>query len=196
MKVIVCITGASGVIYGFKTVESLLKQSIDVSFVISKNGYKVIREELSLSEDDPDLFGKLVDGYSPDLVKRYSPDDLTAPFASGSSDFDACLIVPCSMATLGKIASGVSDNLIVRTADVFLKERRKLILLFREMPLNLIQIENMKKLVIAGAVVMPASPAFYTHPESKDDMINFVVGRVLDQLHIRSHNLYTPYKDE
>jgi len=195
LKVIVCITGASGVIYGFKTLENLLKKSVVVALVISKNGYKVIHEELGLSPDDPDFLEKLIEDSTLHAIKNYHHDDLSAPFASGSSNYDACIIAPCSMATLGKIANSVSDNLITRTADVFLKEQKKLILLIREMPLNLIHIENMKRLTLAGAVIMPASPAFYTKPQSVEEMINFVVGRVLDQLRIDGHNLYPRYKD-
>lgn len=196
MKIVLCITGASGVIYGFKTLESLIRKSIEVSLVISKSGYEVISEELHLKKNDPAILTNLIDKKSSKIIKKYKIDDLTAPFASGSTDYDACLIVPCSMSTLAKIANGITDNLITRTADVFLKERRKLIILVRETPLNLIHIENMKKIATAGAIVMPACPAFYTKPESIDDILNFIVGRILDQIQIRDHELYKPYKHE
>jgi len=196
LKIVLCITGASGVIYGFKTLESLIRKSIEVSLVISKSGYEVISEELHLKKNDPAILTNLIDKKSSKIIKKYKIDDLTAPFASGSTDYDACLIVPCSMSTLAKIANGITDNLITRTADVFLKERRKLIILVRETPLNLIHIENMKKIATAGAIVMPACPAFYTKPESIDDILNFIVGRILDQIQIRDHELYKPYKHE
>ena len=195
MKIIVCITGASGVIYGFRTIESLLRGGAEISLVISKNGFKVINEELGFSGNEPDFIEKIIPAFSSDSLKLYHQDDLTAPFASGSANFDACLFAPCSMATLGKIASSIGDNLITRTADVFLKEKRKLILLFREMPLHLIHIDNMRKLAMAGAIIMPASPAFYTRPNNLDQMIDFVVGRILDQLQISDHNLYPPYQN-
>ena len=196
MKIVVCITGASGVIYGLRLIENLIKRSFDINLVISKNGFKVIEQELNVSADESDFFPRLISNYSPDALNYYPDEEIGAPFASGSTFYDACVIVPCSMGTLGRIAAGTSDSLITRTSDVFLKEKRKLMLLIRETPLNIIHLENMKKVANAGAVIMPACPAFYTHPKTVDEMINFVVGRILNHLQIFDHKLYKPWSDE
>jgi flavin prenyltransferase len=109
---------------------------------------------------------------------------MNAPFASGSNAFDAMVVIPCTMGTLGRIAHGLSDDLLLRTADVMLKERKKLILVPRETPLNLVQIRNMELLLLAGAVLLPANPSFYSHPRTITDLADTVVGRVLDHLGI------------
>lgn len=119
----------------------------------------------------------------------WANDDLFSPLASGSTRFDAMVISPCSMSTMSKIACGIADNLVTRVAAVALKERRKLVIVPRETPLSTIHLQNLLRLSEAGAVMMPACPAFYPRPESVDDMVDFVVGRVLDQLGIE-HELY------
>jgi 4-hydroxy-3-polyprenylbenzoate decarboxylase len=169
-------TGASGAIYGVRLIQVMKKVDPDaeVHLVISETAKRVIRHEVEVNPDD---LLKFVDRW-------YREDDMEAPIASGSFRFQSMAIVPCSMKTLASIASGITDNLIVRAADVALKERRRLVLVIREAPFNLIHIENMERVTRAGAIVMPASPGFYHKPKTIQDMVDFVVGRVLDLMGI------------
>ena len=169
-RIIIGITGASGVIYGRMLLESLAAvrdQVEDCGVIFSDNALKVWEYEIGpfRREDIP--------------FTVYRHDDFFAPVASGSARFDTMIICPCTMGTLGRIASGVSNDLMTRAADVMLKERRRLILVPREAPFNLVHIRNMETLTLAGAVILPASPSFYSKPASLEDLVKTVTDRVL-----------------
>ena len=178
MRVIVGITGATGTIYGYRLLEALKEQGVQTATIISETAAEILQMEDSKRVEDLGEFGEV-----------YRNIDMMAPTASGSCRFDAMVIAPCTMKTLAEIANGLSSNLISRTADVALKERRKLVLVTRETPLSLIHIENMLKVTSAGAVVLPASPGFYHKPKTIGDLVDYVVGKVLDQLGI-DHELF------
>ncbi len=170
-KIVIAITGASGSIYAQLLIEklsALSSQYKEVCVVFSKNAKDVWRVELQN------------ENYSNIKFKTFAPDDFNAPFASGSAKFNVMIIIPCSMGTLGRIASGISNDLITRAADVMLKERRKLILLTRDMPLSLIHINNMKTVTEAGGIICPASPSFYSKPQTIQQLASTVTDRVLD----------------
>jgi 4-hydroxy-3-polyprenylbenzoate decarboxylase len=170
-KIIVAITGASGAIYAKLLLDNLLKLSDQiekVGVVMSDNAKEVWRFELQ---------NTAYDGYP---FAFYQKMDFNAPFASGSAKFDTMIIVPCSMGTLGRIAHGISNDLISRAADVVLKERRKLIAVVRDTPFSLIHINNMKAVTEAGGIICPANPSFYSLPESIEDVAQTVVSRVID----------------
>ena len=172
-KVIVAITGATGVIYGIKLLEALRAcPEAEVHLIVSEMAEKIIVLETPLTiaavEDLADC--------------RYGFRDMTAAVASGSYPVYGMAVVPCSMRTLAAIAHGFADNLITRAADVSLKEKRKLILAPRETPLNLIHLQNMLAAAQAGACLMPPTPAFYNHPSDIDDLLNHLTGRIMDQL--------------
>ncbi len=171
-KIIIAVTGASGSIYAKRCIEKLaaLNNQIDnCSVVFSGNAKEIWKYELGTTPENLD--GKFM---------IYEKNDFHAPFASGSAGYDVMIIIPCSMGTLGRIASGVSDDLITRAADVMLKERKKLILVVRENPYNLIHLKNMSLLTEAGAVIAPATPSFYSLPQTIDDLADTVIYRVLD----------------
>jgi len=176
MRILVAITGASGLIYGIRLVEILKKTEHEVSVVVTTGAYKVAKAEGSkLPKSD------------------YDEKDLTAPFASGSYKSDALIVCPCSVKTLGEIANGVGDNLVSRAAEVMLKERRKLILVVRETPLSYITIKNMETVTLAGGVILPACPAFYSKPKNIMEMVDFVVGKTIDQIGVE-HKLFKRWK--
>lgn len=171
------ITGASGAPYTVRLIEALVGNDVYVEICASEMGEKVLAYEMGgLSTR------KLAEAYG---VKRYAPDDLFAPPASGTSVPDATVIAPASVSTLGNIANGTGTNLLHRVADVALKERRKLVILEREMPYSLVHIRNMVRVTEAGGVVVSAAPGFYNHPETMDDLIDFVVGKVLDVMGVQ-----------
>lgn len=171
MRVVLGLTGASGAIYGYRLLQEMSRRGVQVSVIASEVALRILREEAGRLPQDIAAMGRL-----------FSNDDLGAPMASGSSIFDAMVVAPCSMKTLGSIANGVSSSLIARAADVALKERRKLILVTRETPLSLIHIRNMLTATEAGAVVLPACPGFYHKPNDLEGLVDHVVGKVLDQL--------------
>lgn len=188
-KYTVGITGASGSVYGIRLVEELLKLGHEVHLVITEAGWQVFREELNWDTDDRESF--LYDYFSKDggILQYHSLHEYTASIASGSFRSHAMVVVPCSMGTLSGIAAGASGNLLERTADVMLKEGNMLILVPRESPFNSIHLENMLKLAKLGVRILPAMPGFYHKPETIDDLINFVVGKIMDSLG-EPHNLF------
>jgi len=178
-RIVVAVTGASGAIYAKLLLEKLqqLSSQIDqVAVVMSDNAKQVWAFELD-NED-----------YLKIPFKFYQKTDFMAPFASGSARFDTLVIIPCSMGTLGRIASGVSDDLVTRAADVILKERRKLILVARDMPLNLIHIRNMQTVTEAGGIICPAIPSYYSKPKTVEDVAMTVVNRVIDLIGLENES--------
>lgn len=188
MKILVAITGASGSIYGLRLLEELLRGGHQVTLVASQSGLEVCRYETGVDLADAALLRQRWQLPEDRLMVR-SASDLWAPEASGSAAPDAMVIAPCSMGTLGRVAAGISGNLIERAADVMLKEARPLLLVPRETPFSPIHLENLLKLSRCGARIIPAMPAFYQKPESIDDLVDFVVGKVLDQLGVQ-HSLF------
>lgn len=185
-KIVLAITGASGIIYGLRLLENLLN-NFHVELILSQSSLKVMRHEIGISISDVREFNYIKKSEN---LRIYSENDFSAPLASGSYITEGMFIVPCSMKTLSAIANGYADNLITRTADVMIKERRKLIICPREMPLSVIHLENMLKLARLGVVVIaPPIPAFYHKPNSVEDIVNFVVGKLLDCMNIEN-NLY------
>ncbi|GFO67204.1 flavin prenyltransferase UbiX [Geomonas limicola] len=177
------ITGASGSIYGLTLCRELLRSGARVSLVITSAGFAVLKTECGLDwQGCDDLEGELCRYLQadPERLSYYAENDFCAPIASGSSAPDQMIVAPCSMGTLARIAQGVSGNLLERTADVMLKEGRPLILVPRETPLNAIHLENMLKLARLGVRLVPAMPAFYQGPKTLEDLVDFVVGKVLD----------------
>ena len=173
MKLVVAIGGASGSIYAKRLLDTLAasgkpKSELEVGICFSGAGAEVWNHELGAVPDYP--------------FTRYGLRDFRAPFASGSAGWDAMVVIPCSTGGLARIAHGISDDLVGRAADVMMKERRKLVLVVRETPLSAIHIDNMATVTRAGAVVLPASPSFYSKPATLDALLDTVVGRVLDQL--------------
>jgi 4-hydroxy-3-polyprenylbenzoate decarboxylase len=169
-KIILAVTGASGSVYASLLIKEIAKLEDQVEYagiVFSKTALKVWEHELN----SPPLI--------PGIFNKFAPDDFFSPLASGSAGFDTMIICPCSMGTLGRIANGISDDLITRSADVMLKERRNLILVPRETPYNLVHIRNMEKLMLAGALILPATPSFYSKPADMDALLMTVVERIM-----------------
>lgn len=178
-KFILAVTGASGALYAKQLIESfsLYENQIDeVGIVFSSNALDVWKHEIGEIE----IQNYLTSEGSNSKFRIFDKNDFTAPFASGSAKYETMIVAPCSMGTMSRIANGISNDLITRAADVILKERRKLILLLREMPFNLIHIENMKSITLAGGIICPAIPSFYSKPQTIEQLTQTVVDRVLD----------------
>lgn len=186
-KIIVAICGASGVIYGIRLLKALLERPVNVKLIISKAGEEVLKHETDYNGTDFKSFlnKEGIEPHPEAKLECYQPNDLFAPPASGSFRHNGMVIAPCSMKTLGMISSGIADNLIHRAADVCLKEKRPLILIPRETPLNLIHLENMHRAALAGATIMPPSPSFYFQPKTINELVDTVIARVLDHIGIR-----------
>jgi len=181
-RFVLAITGASGIIYAKRLFDYLCTRA-EIHVVLSERGAELLHLELGLK---PAYFSR-------DNAQVHKNSKINTSLASGSFRTDGMVIVPASMGTLGRIAAGVSSNLVERAADVTLKEKRKLIVVPRETPFSTIHLENLLRLDRAGALVMPASPGFYSHPESVDDLVDFMVARILDHLDIEQ-DLFEPYK--
>ncbi len=190
---VIGITGASGSIYGIRLIQELGLRKHTVNVVITPAGKQVMNEELGVFGFEQ--MDKLGLSEIINHVRIWENDNFEAPFMSGSNAPEAVVIIPCSMGKLAAVANGISGNLLERIADVALKERKQLILVVRETPLSLIHLENMVKVTKAGATVLPAMPAFYHHPKTIDDMVNFVVGKVMNLLRIE-HNLFKGWRKE
>lgn len=178
-KIAIAITGASGSIYARILLDKLIQlndQYSELSIVISDNAKRIWQSELRN------------ESYKDYPAKYFGKFDFAAPFASGSAQYNIMIVVPCSMGTLGRIASGISDDLITRAADVILKERRKLILAVRDTPYNLIHIKNMEMITLAGGIICPATPSFYSNPATIEDVAATVVNRIIDLTGLKSES--------
>jgi 4-hydroxy-3-polyprenylbenzoate decarboxylase len=183
LKILVAITGASGTLYAQRLLDCLDPKEHEVHVVLSNYAHVVIQEELP-------------EGLRlPPGVQAHGLKSMNAPFASGSNPCDVMVVIPCSMGTLGRIAHGFSEDVLLRAADVVLKERRKLILVPRETPLSLVHVRNFELLLQAGATLLPANPSFYTRPRTVQEVVDTVVARVLDHMGVR-HQLVARWQEE
>lgn len=191
------ITGASGAIYAMRTMAALLERECHLEVVVSEYGRRLLRDELgegaSVGRLREYLVGKYGEAASRGTFTVLSNKDLGATIASGSHDCEAMAIVPCSMKTLAGVAHGLSRNLVERAADVMLKEKRRLVVVPREAPMSLPQLKNMVLCAEAGAMILPAMPAFYQMPKTLDDLADFMAGKILSALGL-SHNLYPKWE--
>lgn len=183
MKILVAITGASGSLYSQRLLDNLDPRQHEIHVVLSNYANQVIREELP-------------DGLRlPEGVQSHNLKSMNAPFASGSNPPDVMVVIPCSMGTLGRIAHGYSEDVLLRAADVVLKEKCKLILVPRETPLSLVHVKNFELLLLAGATLIPANPSYYTRPETIEQVVDTVVARVLDHMGV-PHKLVARWTEE
>ena len=191
-RVLIGVTGASGSVYADRLLELLLKQSSRVYLVATESGEKVAAHELPKNSLLLRALQGSLNKSEKEIIRVFNNGDLFAPCASGTAAPDAMVIVPCSMGSLARVATGVSGNLLERSADVMLKQRRRLLVCPRETPLNLIHLRNMTSLVEAGAEMIPLMPGFYQKPKTMDDLVDFCVGKILEQLSV-PHQLYRPW---
>jgi flavin prenyltransferase len=196
-SIVLAITGASGAIYAVRTIAALLERGWHIELVVSDYGRRLLRDELGDAASIDKLVPFLASKYGPVVhngtITTYSNKDLGARIASGSQGCQAMVVVPCSMKSLAGIAHGLSRNLVERAADVMLKERRLLIIVPRETPMSLPQLKNMVLCAEAGAMIMPAMPAFYQMPHTLDDLADFMAGKILSALGLE-HELYPAWK--
>jgi 4-hydroxy-3-polyprenylbenzoate decarboxylase len=183
VKILVAITGASGALYAQRLLDNLDARQHEIHVVLSNYAQAVLAQELP---------GGL---RLPPGARTHGLRSMNAPFASGSNPMDAMVVIPCTMGTVGRIAHGLSDDVLLRAADVALKEKRKLILVPRETPLNLVHVKNYELLILAGAVILPANPSFYHGPSSLEQAVDSVVARVLDHLGV-AHTLGPRWQDD
>ena len=188
-RVIIGITGASGAAYARRVMQLLAEADVQIHLTVSTYGKRLLLDELGVKRLDPDA---LTSGRG-ELVTVYNDNDVGAAIASGSFLHDGMIVVPCSSNTLGAIAAGIGDNLLKRAAAVTLKERRRLILALRESPASHIDICNMKRLSEAGAIIAPLSPGFYLRPQTVDDLVDFMAGKLLDLVNV-PHDLDTRWE--
>lgn len=191
--IVVAISGASGPIMGVRLIEELLNSEEKVAAIVSQPArqiieYEILREKISFSSLK-ELLAQRGRAGNYDLLSEFKNNDFFAPVASGSTKFEAMIVIPCSMKTLSAIVHGYANSLITRTCDVALKEKRRCIIVPRETPLSVVHTENMHRAALAGIEIVPPVPGFYTRPESVDDVVNFVVGKVLNLLG-REHDLF------
>ena len=194
---VVAITGASGSVYGLRLISELLRSGERVSLILTSAGRQVMNHETGLewSAEIKVQRQQVQEYFASIAVDCLAIDDFWAGAASGSAAVDAMIVAPCSMGTLGRIAAGLSGNLLERAADVMLKERRRLLLVPRETPFNNIHLENLLRLSQSGAIILPAMPGFYHGPETIEDLVDFVVGKILDQLDVQ-HSLFTRWGED
>jgi 4-hydroxy-3-polyprenylbenzoate decarboxylase len=176
LEIVVGISGASGVQYGIRLLQVLKEKGCVTHLIVTDSAQKIMQIETDFLPQDVEKLASYV----------YSSDNFAAPVASGSHLFDGMAVIPCSMGTLSGIASGSSDTLVTRAADVCLKEKRRLVLVPRETPLSLVQLRNMVAVAEAGAIILPACPAFYSRPERIEELVDVLVGRVLDLLGVEN----------
>jgi len=195
--IVVAVCGASGSVYGVRLAAALLKEGVQVHVIVSHAGFHVLAHEMGY--DPQSRFQDFLAAYGADThslknLSVFSQDDIAAPAASGSFCHDGMVVAPCSMKTLAAVAAGYADNLINRACDVSLKEKRRLIMVPRETPLNMIHLENMARLARAGAVILPAIPSFYSFPDTLEALVDTVVARIMDHLGV-DHNLAARWGD-
>lgn len=191
----IALTGASGSLYGIRLIEVLLAAEARIGFLLTEAGRQVLNHETDLQWDAAiaSRQAQVEDFFGSSRIECLAVDDIGAAIASGSAAPSGMVVVPCSMGTAGRIAAGLSSNLLERGADVMLKENKPLVLVPRETPLNGIHLENLLRLSRAGAIILPAMPGFYHRPESITDLRDFVVGKIMDQLGL-AHQLFPAWQ--